>query len=671
MTQARIMVVEDETIVSRDIAAQLQSLGYQVVGHATHGDEAITMAMELRPDLVLMDIQLAGHLDGISAALRLREEAMIPVVFLTAFASDETLERAKRAQPYGYIHKPFSERELRTALEMALYKCGAEAALRDAATHTQAILNHMLDGVITIDAHGIMESVNQAACAIFGYRLTEMQGHNVSLLMPEPDRGQHDGYLRHYQSTGEARLIGLGREVMGRRKDGSTFPMTLSLSRMQRGGHNLFIGCIRDITQQRNLAEELDRHRNHLEALIAVRTTELTEARKQADASNQAKSSFVAHMSHEIRTPMNAIMGFAHVLQKTDCTPQQQEGLEKIERAGKHMMAVINDVLDYTKVEADRMVLESTDFHLPTLLADVLALVNEMAQDKGLEVTLLPCDVGPWLRGDPTRLRQALLNYVANAVKFTDMGTVSVGVTCLKETPSNGALLLRFEVRDSGIGIAADRVDQLFRPFEQANASTTRQYGGSGLGLAITARLARLMEGEVGVTSESGVGSTFWFTARLQKGMEPEAPHPNHAIAKEDAATVLAREYANARVLVVDDDLFNREVAAELLQALGLGTETASDGFDAVTLASAQRFDAILMDVQMPLMNGLDATRRIRALPGWESTPILALTANAFAQDVQACLEAGMNDFVAKPISPPQLYATLLLWLSQQTADIQ
>ena len=671
MTQARIMVVEDETIVARDIASQLQTLGYQVVGHATGGDEAVMMAMELRPDLVLMDIQLVGHLDGISAALALREKAMIPVVFLTAFSSDETLERAKLAQPYGYIHKPFSERELRTALEMALYKCGAEAALREAATHTQAILNNMLDGVITIDEHGIMESVNQAACAIFGYRLTEMQGHNVSLLMPEPDRGQHDGYLRRYQSTGEARMIGLGREVVGRRKDGSTFPMTLSLSRMHRNGRNLFIGCIRDITQQRNLAEELDRHRNHLEDLIAVRTRELTEARQQADAANQAKSSFVAHMSHEIRTPMNAIMGFAHVLQKAGCTPQQQEGLDKIERAGKHMMAVINDVLDYAKVEADRMVLESTDFHLPTLLADVLALVSEMAQDKGLEVNLLPCDVGPWLRGDPTRLRQALLNYVANAVKFTDMGSVSVGVTCLKETPNDGALLLRFEVRDSGIGIAADRVEQLFRPFEQANASTTRQYGGSGLGLAITARLAKLMGGEVGVNSESGVGSTFWFTAKLQRGLAPEATASSHLVASDDAATVLARDYAYAKVLVVDDDLFNREVACELLQSLGFSVETASDGFDAVSLASAQRFDAILMDVQMPLMNGLDATRRIRALPGREATPILALTANAFAEDARACLEAGMNDFVAKPINPPRLYATLLLWLSERTADIQ
>jgi PAS domain S-box-containing protein len=668
MKQARILVVEDEAIVARDIASQLAMLGYLVVGRATRGADAVAQALALRPDLVLMDIQLIGDMDGISAAQVLREQAMIPVVFLTAFASDETLERAKRVQPYGYILKPFSERELRTVLEMALYKCDAEAKLHAAAAHTQAILNNMVDGVITIDEFGVMESVNQAACAIFGYRLKEMLGQNVSLLMPEPDHGQHDGYLNRYRTTGEARLIGLTREVLGRRKDGSTFPMTLSISRMQRDGRNTFIGCVRDISQQSNLAEELDRHRNHLEALIAVRTTELTEARRQADAANQAKSIFVAHMSHEIRTPMNAILGFTHLLQKTDCTQQQRDGLAKIERAGQHMMAVINDVLDYTKVVADRLVLEKTDFHLPTLLADVISLVGTTARDKGLEIHLQPCSVTPWLRGDPTRLRQALLNYVANAVKFTEIGSVDIGVTCVEESPQSDSLLLRFEVRDTGIGIASDRLERLFKPFEQANASTTRQYGGSGLGLAITGRLAKLMDGDAGLQSEAAVGSTFWFTARLERGNPVESGASASSVAQAKAEDILRQHYHHMRVLVVDDDMFNREIALELLQSAGLRGTLATDGFDAVAQASTQHFDVVLMDVQMPIMNGLDATRRIRLLPGWETTPILALTANAFAQDRQDCLESGMNDFVAKPIDPPQLYATVLHWLSLNPA---
>ncbi|MEY4736623.1 MAG: hypothetical protein RL302_942, partial [Pseudomonadota bacterium] len=291
MNRPKILVVEDETIVARDIQQQLAILGYDPVGHATRGEDAIAQSLALKPDLVLMDIQLAGSMDGISAAQALREQTLVPVVFLTAFASDDTLARAKEVQPYGYILKPFSERELRTVLEMALYKCGAEAKLREAALHTQAILNNMVDGVITVDEDGVMESVNLAARTIFGYPLDEMLGYNVAVLTPQPRRAPHE--------------MGVIREVLGQRKDGTVFPMTLSLSRVQREGRAIFIACVRDITQQSSLAEELDRHRNHLEALVAVRTSELIEARLQAEAANQAKSSFVAHMSHEIRTPMN------------------------------------------------------------------------------------------------------------------------------------------------------------------------------------------------------------------------------------------------------------------------------------------------------------------------------------------------------------------------------
>lgn len=670
MNQARILVVEDEAVVARDIALQLTMLGYAPVGHATRGEQAIALALELHPDLVLMDIQLGGAMDGIAAAEIVREKTMIPVVFLTAYASDDTLERAKKVHPYGYVLKPFSERELRTVLEMALYKCTAERQLQEAALHTQAILNNVADGVITINDQGVMETVNQAACAIFGYRLTEMLGKNVSMLMPQPDQDRHDGYLAHYRDTGEARVIGMARDVLGQRKDGSPFPMTLSLSRTQRAGRNIFIGSIRDNTQQQHYLQELDRHRHHLEELVDVRTAELTVARQQADAANQAKGTFVAHMSHEIRTPMNAILGFTHLLQSDEPTPAQRLSLGKIERAGQHMLAVINEVLDFTKLEANAVVLESMDFHLPSLLRDVLSLVSATAQDKGLRVEVLPGNAPDWLRGDPTRLRQALLNYVSNAVKFTDQGGVTVRVTCPapQDSPSaEGALMVRFEVTDTGIGIAGEKLEQLFKPFEQANASTTRQYGGTGLGLAITSRLAHRMGGDAGLHSEPCVGSTFWFSACLLPG---QAQAQSASLSVEESIQALRLRYPGALVLLVDDDPFNREVGMELLQAAGLRVDTAADGFDAVCQAQVTLYDLVFMDVQMPVVNGLEATQRIRALPGWGQVPILALTANAFAQDRQMCLEAGMNELLVKPINPKKLYAAILAWLSLSETTI-
>ena len=258
-TLARILVVEDETIVSRDIQLQLQELGYGVAGHTARGEDAITLTGQLRPDLVLMDIQLAGVMDGVSAAQAIRDQFGIPVVFLTAYAADEILARAKMVEPYGYILKPFSERELRTVLEMALYKHRAEAKLRESALHNQAILDNMADGVLTINAHGLLESVNPAACHMFGYRPDEVVGRNVSMLMPEPQRAQHDGHLQHYRRTQEPHIIGVPREVQGLRKDGSIFPMNLFVSSLVRGGQTTFIGVARDLSEHQQDLEEIRR----------------------------------------------------------------------------------------------------------------------------------------------------------------------------------------------------------------------------------------------------------------------------------------------------------------------------------------------------------------------------------------------------------------------------
>ncbi|MBS0347912.1 MAG: bacteriohemerythrin [Proteobacteria bacterium] len=399
-----------------------------------------------------------------------------------------------------------------------------------------------------------------------------------------------------------------------------------------------------------------------LEELVAnlsfgIRAQRTRAQREAAVAANRAKSSFIANMSHEIRTPLNAINGMVYLLRRDGVDARQAERLGKIEDASQHLLEIINAVLDLSKIEADKLELADQPIDLHTLLHSAAAMVQERAHAKQLQLSVsLSPDPAPALRGDATRLQQALLNYLANAVKFTDAGSIHVSCRVVDDSPD--AALVRFEVRDSGIGIAADVLARLFSAFEQADNSTTRQYGGTGLGLAITRKLAGLMGGEAGADSVPGQGSTFWFTARLK--------HDRQAVAAidtptdEDAAEQLRQHYGQRRVLLVEDEPTNQEVARLFLEEADLVVDVANDGLEAVERASASPYDLILMDMQMPRLDGLDATRQIRRLAQHRLTPIVAMTANAFAEDRARCLEAGMNDFIPKPVAPALLFATLL-----------
>ncbi len=386
-------------------------------------------------------------------------------------------------------------------------------------------------------------------------------------------------------------------------------------------------------------------------------------AKETAEAANLAKSRFLANMSHEIRTPMNGIVGMANILRREGVTPKQAERLDTIDRSAQHLLGIINDILDISKIEAGKFVLEEAPVEVIKLLGDVTSMVSERARAEGKSILLRyeTESMPPDLLGDPTRVQQALLNYATNAIKFTKNGSVTLRALPQEETA--GSVLVRFEVQDSGIGIAPETMARLFNAFEQADNSMTRKYGGTGLGLAITRRLAELMGGETGAESTPGVGSTFWFSAKLKKNMRAVVK-PQEA--NGDAEALIRQRHAGKNILVADDEPINREVARFQLEAVGLCVDMAEDGAEAVKLAGRKDYAAIFMDMQMPKLNGLDATRRIREMPGYRQTSIIAMTANAFVDDKAQCLAAGMNEFLVKPFDPDMLFATLLRSLEQR-----
>jgi two-component system sensor histidine kinase/response regulator len=655
----------------------------------------------------------------------------------------------------------------------------------------RSIIESASDGMVVADMHGTIVLTNPSFDEMFGYAPGGLIYHTIEDLVPAYSRERHIGLRSDFLQDGHSRMMGSkSSEVKGIRADGSEFPIEVGLSVLPETDARgvCIFASVRDITVRRQA-----------EDAIKKQAEELMIAKEIAEGATKAKGDFLANMSHEIRTPMNAIIGMSHLTLKTDLTARQRDYVKKIQGAGQHLLGIINDILDFSKIEAGKLTIEQVDFELDKVFDNVANLVSDKTTAKGLELLFdIDRSVPKYLTGDSLRLGQVLVNYSNNAVKFTEKGEVVISVKMLEETEKD--VLLYFAVRDTGIGLTEEQKGKLFQSFQQADTSISRKFGGTGLGLAISKQLASLMHGDVGVESDHGKGSTFWFTARLGKasgkvktlipepdlrgrnvlvvddnemarhvlddllvsmsfvvgqaasgdeaiiniqnavaagkpyeivfldwrmpgkdGIEtarviqglPLEPRPHlvmvtaygreEVVAEANNAgiegilvkpvnastlfdTVIsllggkqteerssARDVSTimedlavikgAKILLVEDNELNQEVAVGLLEDAGFVIDVANNGQEAVDMVSKRAYDIVLMDMQMPVMDGVTATVTIRKEPRFRDLPIVAMTANAMQQDKEKCEAAGMNDHVAKPIDPDEMFRSLLKWI--------
>jgi PAS domain S-box-containing protein len=636
----------------------LKKLNYEVVGVVDNGNDAIRLANELKPDLILMDVQIKGDMDGVATASIIRETLDVPVIFLTAFADESTLSRATSAQPYGYLIKPYEETELHTAIEVVLRKHQAiidkqniskqalsqsEEALRDSEIRLDLALEAAQTGAWDYVLDKIKQKWTDRCKEIHGLSLDADVTYSVFLAqISEPERARVDQILQNAIRGKEGGNVDIEYQTIPLGDGRSHWVSMKGRVLFDSQGHAFrMLGTARDVSELKK-------------AMV-----DLYQAKEDAEAANQAKTAFLANMSHEIRTPLGAVVGFSDLLTSQSLSPgDRADYVSIIRKNGEFLANIINDILDLSKIEVGKFEVELHEVKLAEILSDIKILLTLQAQDKGLDLTIeTEGPIPKIIRTDALRLRQILLNIIGNAVKFTRAGGIEIKIKRIEDESRKA--LLKFSIRDSGPGIAPDKINKLFQPFVQADVSTTRKFGGAGLGLILSRRLANALGGDV-VLVESVLrkGSLFEVT------IDPGPLHGCLLLDKGELGKVVVNSKVptvtrldHLRVLLVDDSKDNQFLVTRILGHSGAIIDTAEDGKSAIEMARQNKYDVILMDLQMPLMDGFEATSILRR-EGYQ-TPIIALTAHAMREEKQRTLQSGFNGHITKPIDRRALFEEL------------
>ena len=712
---AKLLIVDDNEDDATLLKRLLDRAGYQDVTIVNDSRKVAQMHEKRRYDLILLDHNMP-FLNGLAVVEQLKtieKDSYVPVLMVTAHSDRETRLRVLSAGCKDVISKPYDRTEIinrvKNMAEVRLLHNQVREKNRillEQENDLRTIVENIAEGVIVTDALGVIKTFNNAAEVIFAYAAGEAIGHNIKLILPFAEAASPGMSTGQYLfRLGSRVAAGKGLECEGSRKGGALFPLNIVVTEAMQHDQQVYVAICRDITEEKRAAEVQRAAKDMLEERVKERTAkliqandklineikvreqaekELATARDNAIEASRLKSEFLANVSHEIRTPLNGMLGMLSILNESGLREDLEDNVKTAYKSGEILLNLINELLDFSKVEAGRIDIEHINYSPVEIFRDVLQLFSDQIANKGLRVVEEISDEIPSeVFGDPWRIRQVAINLVGNAIKFTDDGEVKLRVWL--EHEGDAHYMLRLEVCDTGIGISRADQERIFESFTQADGSTTRRFGGTGLGLTISKKLIELMGGDIGVTSEPGKGSCFWAVipqGKVDRKIDTRVSldglgKDNHSAEKghKTYEAVLPKVknpqgQNNLKVLIVEDNEVNQKVATKMLTKLNCDVDLVTDGGQALAAVKKTAYDIVFMDCLMPGVDGFEGTRRIRQyeqeIKIERRVPIIAMTANARKKDEDKCYAAGMDDFLSKPLSLDTVRKVIAQWVNDE-----